>query len=35
MAATRMAAVAVPMRGVAKESPISWAATVVAPTAAK
>jgi hypothetical protein len=32
--ATRMAAIAVPMRGMAKDRPISCAATVVAPTTA-
>ena len=32
--ATRMAAIAVPMRGVAMDKPINWPATVVAPTAA-
>ena len=34
MAATKMAAIAVPIRGVATESPTSCPATVVAPTAA-
>ena len=31
---TKMAAIAVPMRGVANDMPTSWPATVVAPTTA-